>query len=217
MPCGCAIAKRQDKPKMEELLAFWDRAYEAIAMPWFDNINIDYLGFRLEVYRRENWWRLLFHSVVWRPAADGLMVLLEPVGPDVAPHSLHSFTPATLEYADDDTLSSLRVRGEAVDCATLKVQPNFDLQPEYLFWVGVALLAVYPTALFATAEEKAVCVPPGAEPLLVLTEWDHPTWDRLPSQTETFPRLAEVLITGEPQRWRPVAAPNTHWAHWLPK
>jgi len=198
-------------------LAFWDRAYGAIALPHFGNLNIDYLGFRLEVYRQEDWWRLLFHSVVWCPAAAGLETLLEPVGLDVPPHCCHALTPATLELRDDDTVQSLTVRGTAVDLETLDVQPHYDLQPEYPFWVAVALLERDPEPLFATAAERAVAIPPGIEPLLIVNTWEHPTEEGLPSQTETFPRLAEVLLTGDRQRWRPVVNPNTHWRHWLPK
>jgi hypothetical protein len=145
------------------------------------------------------------------------MVLLEPVGPDLAPNSLHFLTPATLEFGDDNTVHNLTVRGAMVDLPSLNVQPHYDLQPEYPFWVAVALLAQDPEPLFATAAERAVVIPPDTEPLLILTDWDHPTEERLPSQTETFPRLAEVLVTGDRQRWRPVANPNTHWRHWLPK
>ncbi|NJK60527.1 MAG: hypothetical protein HC918_10185 [Oscillatoriales cyanobacterium SM2_1_8] len=224
----------------ESIVAFLDQAFQAIEMPWFDNLNIDYLGFRLLVYRAADHWRLVFSSVVWCPAADGLMAMVEPVGPgvDVAPDRLYTFTPVRLTFASAkgtgegageaaiDALNApegneiwqrLTVRGETVNVSALDVQPQYDLQPEYGFWVGAALVSQDPEPLFANASELAGCVPPDFQHLLTVSAWDHPTWERPPSQTEAFPRLAEVLIAADPTLWQPVATPNTHWARWLPK
>lgn len=52
--------------------------------------------------------------------------------------------------------------------------------------------------------------------ILQLDEWYHPqlSLGELPSQTETFRMLAEVLVTGDVSRYAPTKLPNTHWSNW---
>ncbi|WP_442788369.1 DUF7003 family protein [Dactylosporangium sp. NBC_01737] len=46
-------------------------------------------------------------------------------------------------------------------------------------------------------------------------EWHQPVLgDTLPSETETYRLIADVLATGDPARYRPTLAPTTHWSHW---
>ena len=67
-----------------EILKFLDARFENIEMPCFSNMNIDYVTSQLSVYRNShNSWIILFNSVVWWPSADGLMGMIEIVGPGV--------------------------------------------------------------------------------------------------------------------------------------
>lgn len=78
------------------------------------------------------------------------------------------------------------------------------------------LASVARDQVLATPEERRTCVAPDAHELLVLDEWHHPdiVGGQLPSQTETFRQIAEVLTTGDVARYRPTEAANTHWRHW---
>lgn len=50
----------------------------------------------------------------------------------------------------------------------------------------------------------------------MLDEWHHPdVMDGVrPSESETFMLLADVLVDGRPELYRPTQAPNTHWSNW---
>ena len=70
--------------------------------------------------------------------------------------------------------------------------------------------------VLATPSERRASVPPELTEILVLEDWHHPDVcsQELPSETETFRKLAEVLATGEVFRYRSAEPHNTHWKHW---
>ena len=203
------------------ILSFLDNAFQNIEMPCFGNMNIDYVSSRLSTYRSTEKWLLLFNSIVWHPAAEGLETFVEIVGTGVVGKQGFAldrvFVPGCIEVDDDDNILSIVVRGENIDPTSLVIQPNYDVQPEYGFWVSVALAEKYKESLLASQAEVKQLIPPGFQHLLTIDEWDHPTWDMPPSRTVAFPRIANVLVTSDPSLWIPVEAPNTHWSHWLPK
>ena len=55
----------------------------------------------------------------------------------------------------------------------------------------------YRDLLITTPEEVQRFIPRDLPEILYLTAWEHPDLaeDQLPSATETFPLLAEVLVT----------------------
>ncbi len=203
------------------ILTALDQAFQKIEMPCFGNTNIDYVSSRLSAYRSQDQWLLLFNSIVWIPAAQGLMTLVEMVGPGVVGQpgfdQNRVSVPGCITLDEDEKIVSIRVRGEEIDPTGLSIQPNDDLQPEYGFWVSVALAEMYQERLFASEAELKLFILPDFWHLLTLDTWDHPTWETLPSQTVTFPRIADILVASDPLLWHPVAVPNTHWSHWLPK
>jgi hypothetical protein len=205
----------------ESILSFLDNAFQSIDMPCFGNMNIDYVSSRLSTYHSVDKWLLVFNSVVWWPAAEGLMAMLETVGTGVVGRqgfdNDRAFVPGCIEVDDDENILRILVRGEDIDPTSLVIQPNYDIQPEYGFWVSVALAEKYKESLLASQAEVKQFIPPGFQHLLTIDEWEHPTWDILPSRTSTFPRVANVLVTSDLSLWNPVEAPNTHWSNWLPK
>ncbi|WP_148288042.1 DUF7003 family protein [Prochlorothrix hollandica] len=206
----------------DSVLKFLDTAFQRIEMPCFGNMNIDYIASRLSVYRSSDQWLLMFNSVVWWPAGEGLMAMVEMVGPGVVgsqgfDHG-RSFVPGCIEVDHDrENILSITIRGDAIDPLPLTIQPNYEIQPDYGFWVAIALAETYKESLLASPSEVEPFIPPDFQHLLTLDQWDHPTWDTPPSQTETFPSLAQVLVTGDPSQWQPVAVPNSHWSQWQPK
>lgn len=203
------------------ILSFLDTAFQNIEMPCLGNMNIDYVSLRLSAYRSTDKWLLIFNSVVWWPAVDGLLAMVETVGTGVVGKqgfdNDRSFAPGCIELNGDETILSIHVRGEDINPTSLVIQPNYDIQPEYGFWVSVALAEKFKESLLASNAEVEPFIPPGYQYLLTLDEWDHPTWDTPPSQTITFPRIADVLVTSDPSLWKSIEVTNTHWSHWLPK
>lgn len=205
----------------DSILSFLDNAFQRIDMPCFGNMNIDYVSSRLSTYRSSDQWLLLFNSVVWWPAGQGLTATVEVVGTGVVGRQGFDndrfLVPGCIQLDDDQNIRSIVIRGEDTNPTSLVIQPNYDVQPEYGFWVSVALAETYKESLLASQAEIQQFIPPGFQHLLTIDEWDHPTWDMPPSRTVAFPRIASVLVTSDPSLWIPVEAPNTHWSHWLPK
>ena len=70
--------------------------------------------------------------------------------------------------------------------------------------------------VLATPDERRVSVPEELTEILVLDEWNHPdvVSEDLPSASETFQQLADVLVSGDLTKYRPTAPANTHWSNW---
>jgi hypothetical protein len=70
--------------------------------------------------------------------------------------------------------------------------------------------------VLATAEARRHNVPSDVPQILQLDEWHHPDLaaGERPSGSEAFQQLAEVLVTGDVDRYQPSQPPNTHWRHW---
>lgn len=70
--------------------------------------------------------------------------------------------------------------------------------------------------VLATLSERRVSVPPELAEILVLEDWHHPDIcsEELPSETETFRQLAEVLAGSDVSQYKTDEPHNTHWRHW---
>ncbi len=74
----------------------------------------------------------------------------------------------------------------------------------------------------ATDAEKRQCLPADLPALMTVDAWHHRHYagdygvvmGEPPSSYETFPLLAEALVTRDPSRYRPTLAPNNHWSNW---
>lgn len=72
-------------------------------------------------------------------------------------------------------------------------------------------------SVLATPQERRISVLPGMVQILELEEWNHPDvadTANLPSGSETFQQLAQVLATGNTTLYRPSQPPNTDWRNW---
>jgi hypothetical protein len=78
------------------------------------------------------------------------------------------------------------------------------------------LAATARESVLATAEERRVCLSSELVQILLLEEWRHPDLakDERPSDVRTFQMLAETLLTGDVERYRPAEPSNTHWMNW---
>ncbi|MER7769481.1 hypothetical protein [Kitasatospora sp. NPDC096140] len=78
------------------------------------------------------------------------------------------------------------------------------------------LAPVHRSLLLPDGTELRARLPAGLPLLLRLDAWNQPDdfGETPPSGPETFRLLAEVLDSGDPTRYRPTLAPDTHWSHW---
>lgn len=117
---------------------------------------------------------------------------------------------------------SIRIRGEAVEIPSREVLKNSNGE---VIWRGRkletyqllrALTAEFRDRLLATEDEIRKFIPPDLPEILRLEEWFHPDLceGEIPSGSETFQQLAEMLEAGDVGVFRPTAEPNTHWTNW---
>jgi hypothetical protein len=45
-------------------------------------------------------------------------------------------------------------------------------------------------------------------------KWNEEDWKNRPGSYETWQQIAEVIVSGEPSRYKPTIAPNSHWKNW---
>ena len=212
------------QPPMEsspQILKFLDSRFGSIEIPYFGNMNIDYISSRLLAFRDDSRWLILFNSIVWCPAGQGLMTMVECVGNCVQGKqwfdSERSFITGQIRYDEVSNDYHVNVRGRSIPLSELNVISHPDLFSEHEPNIAIALLKNYREELLASEKEYGVFMPDGLTEVLRLDEWHHPDWDCLPSQTESFPLIAEVLATGNPDLYKPPTNPNTDWRFWFPK
>jgi hypothetical protein len=202
----------------QKILGLLDRQFDAIAMPYFGNMNIDYISSRLLAFRDDSRWLILFNSIAWWPSGEGLITILECVGNCVqAKEGFSSLTTGQIKYDERPNDYHVTVRGKTIPLSELNIISRPDLFAEYEPNIAIALLDDYREGLLANREEYEKLIPDGLTEVLRLDQWHHPNWDCPPSQTESFPLIAEVLFTGNPDLYKPPTNPNTDWKFWFPK
>lgn len=206
-----------------EILSRFDKHFDTFELPCLGNMNIDYVGSRLSIYQSDDGnWACVIDSVVWWPAADGLMGMIEIVGPGVIGSQGFDndrvYDPGRIDLSDDsDNIISLTVRGESISKDTIEINPDFDLQGEIGFWASVALHDKYRTQLLAKDDEIQRFLQSGLALKLRMDSWKHPDFDSPPSTTETFIALSESIAAQDFENFPPCNHPNNGWSSWLPK
>jgi len=77
------------------------------------------------------------------------------------------------------------------------------------------LVPAHRDLLFGDHAEVRRRLPADLPQLLQLAEWNQPDlFETVPSQSETYQLIADVLESLDPTRYRPTLAPNTHWSNW---
>ena len=102
------------------------------------------------------------------------------------------------------------------DCAAAGVRLQEPPTP-LVFEVTRALAFHHRDAVLATESERRANLLPELQSILTLEDWHHPDVvdpDALPSRTETFQQLAQVLSAADPALYDTSEQPNTHWSNW---
>ena len=204
-----------------QILEFLDHSFNSIEMPCFGNMNIDYISSRLLAFRDDTRWLILFNSIVWWASGQGLTTIIAPIGNCVKSKQGFDndfcFETGKIAYNELLDLYEVSVRDRPITLSELNIVAHPHLHSEHELDIAIALLDKYREELLASGDEYRMLIPDGLTEVLRLDEWHHPDWDCSPSQTETFPLIAEVLFTGNSNLYKPPTNPNTDWKLWLPK
>lgn len=154
-------------------------------------------------------------------SGQGLTTIVAPIGNCVKGKQGFDndfcFQIGKIAYNELLALYEVSVRNKDISLSKLNIVAHPHLHSEHELDIAIALADKYREELLASENEYRVLIPDGLTEVLRLDEWHHPDWDCPPSQTETFPLIAEVLFTGNSNLYKPPTNPNTAWQLWLPK
>lgn len=74
--------------------------------------------------------------------------------------------------------------------------------------------------LLAMEDELRTCIPENLPKLMRIDAWYHQSYSVehnlgvKPSDYETYPMMADVLVKGDPACWKPTLSPNNAWRNW---
>lgn len=224
----------------EDILGQFDDCARQGTFPMLDNGYVYPGDTRLSAYRDQGRWALVIEVLGYNLRAgdhNGLSNCLHCFGnclkrpPGTANEDFLSVTEDGPEGPTFDDEYGWYVREEASSLRIRGVTVPLRLSPEQLEEKGIelvegpqltgaelmrSLIPEYRDQLLATEEELRARIPPDLPLIMRLDEWHHPdlAGGELPSESETFQLIAEVLVTGEPSRYLPSKEPNTHWKNW---
>jgi hypothetical protein len=227
-----------------DILAQLDEHAQAYTFPVLDNSQVALADVRLTGYRDERRWALVI-EVLGVYTHIGLPegfentfylygnCLLEP--PGIGPFFRTRIDndpqrPAFAQDEDADDWYCVRKDAEVVLIRGQRVPIPRDLalygergilleegEPIHSETLLRVLAPDYRDLLFATEQELRSCVPADLPPIIRLDGWYHPEdiAEQPPSACFTFQQIADVLATGDPNRYSADEFDNnTHWEHW---
>jgi hypothetical protein len=216
-----------------EILAQLDELARQFRFPVLDNGYVYPADVRLSAYADRQRWAILIETLGYSyklGLPGGIGTWIYNFGNCLTRGPGHGEHIVVLDYEGGEEYDShlpasvreVRIRGQSVAVPRdrgvyaakgIKLRNVKNLQGEELLRV---LLPEHRELLLATEEERGRHLRANLPLLVRLNEWHHPdlTSDELPSSTATFQRLAEVLVTGDPNRLVMDLPPNTHWRNW---
>lgn len=168
---------------------------------------------RLHAYRDAVRWALVVELVGYNPRARAVLDVLHVFG--------NCLTSGEAGFGNGDFLDRI----ENLDAVIERGVAPIVLRGHRL-WLRAEpgepmvdalrrLVPIHRDLFLATEVELRARIPIDMPAILRLEEWHQPIFDgRMPSQTETYQLIAEVLATGDPARYRPTLPPTTHWSNW---
>ena len=202
----------------QDILSELDEAARDYKLPGLDNGFIYPVDTRLHAFRDEARWAVVIEVVGYDYRGASLDDVLYVLGNCIdLPFEADTFLPRidNFEELEDEEepvvapgVESVVIRGQAVPVPR---PAGTDLVELFR-----ALTPAYRDLLLADEDELRRWVPKDLPRILVLEEWNHPdVFDgALPSQSDTFLRIADVLVDGRPELYTPTQPPNTHWSNW---
>jgi hypothetical protein len=227
---------------VDAILTQFDQAAQAYHFPMLDNGYTYPIDVQLTAYRDATRWavvletigfhyRLCEHSGIWTCLHIFGNCLAEAVQNKPIILSFTSDGPGapTFTTIDDDLAEWVHPDATTIRFRTTSVVIPRDEAVYQLKGVVRAyapritivealrsLMPEYRHLLLTTPAEQYHYVPHDLPVILQLADWHHPDLadGELPSATDTFRMLAEVLVTGDPGQYVPQTPPNTHWRYW---
>jgi len=200
-----------------EILSQLDTAAEQCVFPDLNNGYYYAVDARLHAYRDARRWALIVETVGYSPRAGNVTDILHIFG-NCLTSGKPGFENADFldridnwdEIEDDDQPetycgTSIVIRGHRLDVPAKHGEELTDVLRR--------LIPEHRELLLANESELRRRIPADLPEIIRLDQWHHPDGE-LPSESTAFSQLADVLTTGDVERYAPDMPPNTHWSHW---
>ncbi|MET7372694.1 DUF7003 family protein [Micromonospora arida] len=203
-----------------EILDQFDTAAADFKFPDLGHVYYYAVDARLHAYRDAQRWALIVEVLGYSPRAGNLTDVLHVFG--------NCLTEGESGYTSEDILDRIDNWDEIEDVDQPEIYDGGSIvvrgrritvaaeRGEELVDVLRRLVPDHRELLLADEVELRRRIPADIPEIIRLDQWHHPylLQDTLPSQSETFRQLADVLTTGDVGRYAPDIRPNTHWSNW---
>ncbi|MFG2440548.1 DUF7003 family protein [Streptomyces sp. NPDC048508] len=202
----------------EEILTQLDKSAAEFTFPDLGHGYFYAVDARMRLFCDLERWALIVETVGYNPRIANLVDVLHVFG--------NCLTAGGPGFVNGDFLDRVENMGEidneesyAGDApVVVRGRPlTVDAGPgEPLEDVFRRLVPEHRELLFADEDELRSRIPGDLPKVLQLEEWHQPEIpsETLPSMSETYRQIAEVLASGDVSRYRPSLSPNTHWTNW---
>jgi uncharacterized protein DUF7003 len=203
----------------DDVLGQLDQAARDHRFPAFDHADTPLVDARLHGFRDRWRWAVIVETVVYDRRLGNLVDVLHAFGsgltdrPGATDHEAFLRVDDIEAVVDDEGRLADGVTAVTVDGALV---PVTGLAGSDMVDVFRSLVPIHRGLLLADEKELRTGVLFDLFEVLRLDEWHHPDLSagELPSDSETFRLLADLLVTGDLSRWQPTEHPNTHWKNW---
>lgn len=202
----------------EDILTQLDKSATDFAFPDLGHGYFFAVDARMHLFRGPERWALIVETVGYNPRMENLIDVVHVFG--------NCLTTGGPGFVDEDFLDRVENMGEIDDeesyagdaPVVVRGRPlTVDARTgEPLENVFRRLVPEHRELLLADEAELRSRIPGDLPKALQLEEWHQPEApaETLPSMSETYRQIAEVLASGDVSRYRPSLSPNTHWSNW---
>ncbi|MEH1867835.1 MAG: hypothetical protein V7K69_22935 [Nostoc sp.] len=212
---------------VDEILKCLDQAHGNLDFPGFTNINLHMASARITGFRSDTHWIIVFEELVNWYGLAGIQPVLAIYGfsnrSDLENGLVETLFPVEIENEEDwkhTNALHLKIRGEALTLDTQSIQRHRNFGFDLL----VHLLPEYRTKMLATENELQLIASNDLLQVIQLDNWHHPDvfrWNHQadrhfqPSDAKSMQMIAKVLVTGDPNFYKPCEDPNVDWRKWM--
>ncbi|SCF96847.1 DUF7003 family protein [Streptomyces sp. Ncost-T10-10d] len=200
-----------------DILAQLDKCATEFKLPHPDNGYFYAVDVRMHLYRAPGRWALIIETVGYNPRMGNLVNVVGTYGnclttgePGWENEGFHDRVENMEKIDDQETYAGgipMIVRGRTLAVAA---EPGEPLEVVFR-----RLVPEHRDLILADEAEVQSRIPGDLPKVLQLEEWHQPEdIETLPSTSETYQQIAEVLASGDVGRYRPRLSPNTHWSNW---
>jgi hypothetical protein len=214
---------------VDQILKCLDKAHENLDFPGFNKINIHMVSARLTGFRSDTHWVIVFEQLENWYGLAGIQPVLAISAfsnrSDLENGLVETLFPVEIENENDwkhtNTLH-LIIRGEALTLNTQLIERHHRWN--FGFDLLVHLLPEYRSKMLATENELQLIASNDLLQVIQLDNWHHPDvfgWnyqaDRhfQPSDAKSMQMIANVLVTGDQNFYKPCEDPNIDWRKWM--